>query len=76
MKFEVHGIFIETNEQGFINDPEDWTVEFASKLAEHENIKLHVDHWELILYFREYYIENLVSPNMHQLVTTLGKKKR
>jgi TusE/DsrC/DsvC family sulfur relay protein len=75
MKFEVNKKSIETNEQGFLNNPEDWSVEFTSILAEHENIELHVDHWELILYFREYYLENLVNPTMHQLVLTLGKKK-
>ncbi|MFK7815181.1 MAG: TusE/DsrC/DsvC family sulfur relay protein [Gammaproteobacteria bacterium] len=75
MNLDVEGKLIETNKQGFINNTEDWSVEFTAKLAEHENIELHVDHWELILYFREYYIKNLINPTMHELILTLGNKK-
>lgn len=75
MKFNVDGKSIETNKQGFLNNIDNWSMEFTSKLAEHENLELHVDHWELILYFREYYLENLVNPTMRQLILTLGKKK-
>jgi tRNA 2-thiouridine synthesizing protein E len=75
MKFEVNGKTIETNEQGFLNDLNDWSEDFVSILAKSEDIELHVDHWELILYFREFYMENYVSPTMHQIVLTLGKKK-
>lgn len=75
MNLQINGKTIETNEQGFLNNLDDWSEEFVAKLAEQENIKLYVDHWELILYFREYYEENLVNPTMHQLVLNLGKKK-
>ena len=75
MEFEVNGKTIKTNEQGFLSNIDDWNEDFASKLAEHEGIELYVDHWELILYFREYYKENLVNPTMHHLVLTLGRKK-
>lgn len=75
MQFNVNDKVIETNEQGFLKNIDDWSEEFASQLAEHDGIKLYVDHWELIYYFREYYEENLVNPTMHQLVMTLGKKK-
>ena len=75
MEFLVKGKAVETNAQGFLCNFDDWSVDFASKLAEYEEIELYVDHWELILYFREYYEENLVNPTMHQMVLTLGKKK-
>jgi tRNA 2-thiouridine synthesizing protein E len=75
MGFEINGKCIETNEQGFLKNPEDWSEELVPQLADHEGIKLYTDHWELILFFREYFEENLVNPTMHQLVLTLGKKK-
>ena len=58
MDFDMNGETIQTNEQGFLHSYEDWSQEFVNKLAEHEGIDLYVDHWELILYFREYYREN------------------
>ena len=75
MNLNVNSRTVETNEQGFLNNLDDWNEDFASALADMEGIELHVDHWELILYFREYYQEHLVNPTMHQMVMTLGKKK-
>jgi TusE/DsrC/DsvC family sulfur relay protein len=74
MNIHVKGKMIETNEQGFLSNLDDWSEDFASKLADQEGIKLYDDHWELMLYFRGYYEENLVNPTMHQLVLTLGKQ--
>jgi tRNA 2-thiouridine synthesizing protein E len=74
MNIEINGKIIETNEQGFLCDLDNWSEEFATKLAAQEGIKIYVDHWELIYFFREYYEQNLVNPTMHQLVLTLGKK--
>lgn len=74
MEFTINEKKVATDEQGFICDPEDWSEEFVKALAEHLNIKLYVDHWELIWYFREYYEENLVHPTMRQLVMTLGSR--
>jgi tRNA 2-thiouridine synthesizing protein E len=75
MAIKIDGKIIETNNQGFICNLDDWNEEFAAKLAESEGIKLYTDHWELILYFRDYYQEYLVTPTMHDLVLTLGKQK-
>lgn len=75
MNLDINSRTVETNEQGFLNNLDDWNEEFASALADIEGIDLHVDHWELILYFRDYYLEHQVNPTMHQMVMTLGKKK-
>ena len=75
MNIEINNKIIQTNEQGFLSNLGDWTEEIATQLAERDSIELYVDHWELIYYFREYYEEYNVSPTMHQLVVTLGKKK-
>ncbi len=75
MKLEFNDKIIETNEQGFLSNIDDWNEEIASQLAKLDGLVLYVDHWELILYFREYYKENLVNPTMRQLVLTLGKRK-
>lgn len=75
MQVQVNDKIVETNEQGFLNNIDDWDEEFAKQIADRDGIELFVDHWELILYFREFYHDNLVNPTMHQMVMTLGKRK-
>ena len=74
MQFEVDGRTIQTDEQGFLLDLEDWSEAFASALARHEGIELYVDHWELIWYFRDYYAETQSVPTMHKMVMELGRR--
>jgi TusE/DsrC/DsvC family sulfur relay protein len=74
-QFQINGKTIETNEQGFLCNLEDWSEQFAEALAREDGVDLHVDHWELIWYFKEYFDENQVNPTMHTMVTTLGKTK-
>ena len=75
MRFEIDGKAIETNEQGFLRNLDDWSEAFAAELAKQEGIELFVDHWELIWYFREFYAGNQTNPTMHTIVQTLGKMK-
>ncbi len=75
MKLEINGKTIETNEQGFLRDLDEWSEEFAAELARRDGIELFVDHWELIWYFRDYYAENQTNPTMHIMVRSLGKTK-
>lgn len=75
MIIEINGKVIETDEQGFLHNLDEWSEEFATELAKRDGIELFVDHWELIWYFREYYEENLINPTMHRIVRTLGKTK-
>jgi TusE/DsrC/DsvC family sulfur relay protein len=74
-QFHIDGKTIETNEQGFLCNLADWNEDFAGQLASEDKLDLHVDHWELIWYFRDYYNENQVNPTMHTMVTSLGRTK-
>ncbi|OGA74743.1 MAG: hypothetical protein A3G27_09150 [Betaproteobacteria bacterium RIFCSPLOWO2_12_FULL_66_14] len=74
MQFEVNGKTIETDEQGFLLDPEDWSEDFARALAQRAGIELYVDHWELIWYFRDYYEQTQSLPTMHRMVMELGRQ--
>jgi len=75
MFIQVDGKQIETNEQGFIGNPDAWSEDFAKAIAEQDGIDLYVDHWELIWYVREYFEENQSIPTMHNVVRSLGKKQ-
>ncbi len=73
MSIEVRGKIIETDEEGFLLNPNDWSEEVAEKIAEREGIKLDDVKWALIRYFREYYEEHQTHPTMHKLLLTEGK---
>lgn len=75
MHIDIHNKHIETNDQGFLSNLEDWNEDYANEMAHRDGITLYNDHWELILYFREYFNQNHVNPTMHQIVCTLGKAK-
>lgn len=78
MSIKVGDKIIETDEEGYLINPEDWNEEIAEELAlqhlERENVKLTDDHWGLIQYFRDYYAAEKTHPSMHKLVMTLGKQ--
>jgi tRNA 2-thiouridine synthesizing protein E len=76
MVHAIGGRNIETNAQGFLCNLEEWSVDYTEKMAEDDGIKLFDDHWELILYFREYFDENQVAPTMHKVVRELGSKDK
>ena len=74
MRLEIKDKSVETNEQGYLHNFNTWSEDVAYELARRDDIKLYIDHWELIWYFRDYYKINLTHPTMHMMVTTLGKK--
>jgi tRNA 2-thiouridine synthesizing protein E len=75
MRFDVNGKTIETDEQGFLLDLEEWSEDFARALAAHDGIELYVDHWELIWYFRDYYEETQTVPTMRKMILELGQRE-
>jgi len=77
MSIKVGDKIIETDEEGYLLNLDDWTEKVAEEMAyqqsQQDNVKLTETHWGLIQYFRDYYRENKVHPTMHKLVMTLGK---
>lgn len=74
MDLEVGGRILRTDEQGYLLNLDDWSEEFAEKMAEHDGVKLFDDHWGLIFYFRDYYQSTGSVPTMHVIVRTLGRQ--
>ncbi len=73
MSIEVNGKIIDTDEEGFLVNLDDWSEDVAEAMAVQEGWELKDDHIGLIDYFREYFDEHQVHPTMHVLVKTLGK---
>ena len=75
MRLNINEKSVQTNAQGYLNNLSTWNEDVANELAKRDGIKLYVDHWELIWYFRDYYKINLTHPTRNVMVTTLGKNK-
>lgn len=77
MGIEIGGKTIETDEEGYLRNPDDWSDQVAEAMAyqqaQQDGVTLTETHWGLIHYFRDYYQENKVHPTMHKLVESLGK---
>lgn len=72
----THGdISLEVDEDGFMQEPDQWNEEVAAALATTEGVdELTEDHWKLVNYLREYYLEFGVAPMIRKLCKKTGFK--
>jgi|TARA_B110000240_G_C13382720_1_gene403257 TusE/DsrC/DsvC family sulfur relay protein len=65
---------INTDEDGFVLDPEDWNEDFASSTAEQYEIELNEDHWRVIHLIRQLYSESGVVPELRIILRNLREQ--
>ena len=63
-QIEVNGKVYELNEEGFLAHPEEGSEEVAAALASAEEgiERLTGEHWAVITYIRQYFLENNLGP--------------
>ncbi len=71
---EVNGKQLETDEEGYLNNREDWSEEVANAMAKADDCDLSSNHWEVINFLREYYDEYQIAPAVRVLTKAIGKK--
>lgn len=73
-EIETKGKKIRVNEEGFLVNPEEWDEDIADLLAkEEEGIDaLTEDHWAVINYIRDYYLEKSLAPMVRKICKTTG----
>ena len=71
---EVKGKKLEVNEEGFLVNPDQWDREAAEAIAEkEENIKEMIkDHWDVVNYIRNYYLEKNLAPMVRKVCKATG----
>ena len=74
MPIEVNGKSLETDEEGYLANLNDWEPEVANVMAALENQPLTDAHWEVINFLREYYDEYQIAPAVRVLTKAIGKK--
>jgi tRNA 2-thiouridine synthesizing protein E len=73
-EIQVDGKTIELNEDGFMNHPENWSKDIALALAKAEEglEELTEEHWKVIDYIREYYVEKNIAPMVRKVCKNSG----
>jgi len=74
MGLNVNGTELETDEEGYLLNLNDWTRDAAVELAKTENVDMTESHWEVIDFLREYYDEYQIAPAVRVLTKAIGKK--
>jgi tRNA 2-thiouridine synthesizing protein E len=69
----VAGAAVETNDEGFFTDPDQWTEAMAPELARAEGIDPLTDrHWTVIRFMRKEFAEKGTGPTVRVLGKTSG----
>ena len=74
MPIEVHGKLLDTDEEGYLRNMHEWSPAVAEAMAADDHLTLTPDHWEIILFLREYYREYQIAPAVRVLTKAVGKK--
>ena len=74
MAIEIGGNTIETDEEGYLVNLNDWTEDVAKLIATQENLEMTPSHWEVVNFLREYYNEFQIAPAVRVLTKSIGKK--
>jgi dissimilatory sulfite reductase related protein len=74
MPMYSHGaVTIEVDEDGFMQHPEEWSEVIAAALAASEGVDaLGEDHWKVVNYLRNYFVQFGVAPMIRKLCKETG----
>ena len=71
--FTYENVSFEVDEDGFMQEPDQWNEEIAKALATTEGVEeLTEDHWKLVRYLRDYYTQFGVAPMIRKLCKETG----
>ncbi|WP_417531932.1 TusE/DsrC/DsvC family sulfur relay protein [Marinobacter lipolyticus] len=62
------------NNEGFLEDASAWTTDIARKIASEDAIGLSENHWEIIMFLRDFYNEHEISPPSNRLFVKAVKE--
>jgi len=75
MAIDVQGKSIETDGNGNLVNPQDWNEDVAKALAAKEDIELTQEHWDVLEYLRDEYLNNNGNqPMERQINKDMGKR--
>lgn len=63
-----------TDNQGYLLDSTLWSKDLAIEIAKLESVELTEQHWQVVFFVREFYLEFNTSPAIRALVKAMQKK--
>ncbi len=73
--FKVGDDTYEVDEDGFLQEPDRWNEDVAAALAKTEGVEeLSEEHWKVVKFLRDYYLEYQVAPMIRKLCKSTGFK--
>ena len=72
--FIFEGNEIETDSEGYLKHTTLWNEAMAAVIAEQEGFSLSVEHWEVVRFVRDFYLEFNTSPAIRMLVKAMANK--
>ena len=69
----VDGRPVGVDQEGYIQDMDDWSEAFALALAEREGLVLTPDHWDVIHFIRSYHEEHRVQAQVRDMIKHFRK---
>ncbi len=74
MALEVKGRSVETTDNGYLVDANDWDEDVALVLAADEEIEMTDQHWDIVKYLRdEHFNNNGNEPNERTILKAMSK---
>lgn len=71
---EFNGISYDVDKHNYLVNLSDWNENLAVHIASLENITMSDEHWEVVRFIRQFYIEFNTSPAVRMLVKAMAKE--
>ena len=74
MSLEVNGKTVETTEDGYLVEINDWNEEVAQAIADADALEMTDKHWDVVRYLRSEHVDNGGNePNERTIMKDMGK---
>ena len=75
MSHETAALAVQTDDEGYLVDPDQWSETVAEALARKENIVLTDAHWAVIRFVRENFAERRIIPDARFVLKHLAETR-
>ena len=74
MALEVNGTTVATNDDGYLEDANDWNLEIGQAIADADELPMTDKHWDVVKFLRDEHMNsNGAEPNERAIMKAMGK---
>ncbi|MDH5445969.1 MAG: TusE/DsrC/DsvC family sulfur relay protein [Gammaproteobacteria bacterium] len=67
-ELDVNGKIVQTDSEGYIVHLDEWSEDFVHAQAKAESLELTDEHWEVVMFLRDYFFEHSVQCEVRKMV--------